>query len=471
MRILQTIPTSALGLVVFVLLSGGSPPPRKKELPNIILIMADDLGYGDLHGYGAAYATPNLGKLASEGMRFNSFYAQPQCSPSRAALLTGCYPQRVGIPWVVGPEGPTWTKDKYFVGLNPDEQTLPELLKTVGYRTGCVGKWHLGHLPPHLPTRHGFDEYFGLPYSNDMWPPGNAQWPELPVMEGEKVAEKITDSTGQGLLTRQYTEKAVKFIEKNAKRPFFLYVAHSMPHVPIAASPAFRGKSGRGTYADVIQELDWSVGQLMESLRKNGLDKNTLVIFTSDNGPWLTYGNHAGSSGGLREGKATTFEGGVRVPMIARWPGKIPKGSSSNEVTGLIDLLPTLTEISGAAAPKLPIDGKSIWPLWQGKPIARNLREAHYYFQMDELQAVRQGRWKLHLPHTYETVPVGGKDGTRGASAVGTIGLSLFDLESDPNETKNVAEQHPEMVEKLKKMAETFRAELERTKRPAAKAL
>lgn len=432
--------------------------------PNIIVILADDLGYGDLRSYGAPFQTPHLDKLAREGMRFTHFYAQPQCSPSRAALLTGCYPQRVGIPWVVGPQGPAWTEDKYFVGLNPEEQTLPELLKDKGYVTACIGKWHLGHHDQHLPTRHGFDVYFGLPYSNDMHPGNSPEWPDLPLLSGEKVVEKNPDQTR---LTQRFTQKAVAFIEQNQSKPFFLYLAHAMPHVPIYVSDKFKGKSGRGLYADVIQETDWSVGELMKALKKYKLDKNTLIVFTSDNGPWVRYGNHAGSAAGLREGKATTFEGGVRVPMIARWPGHIPAGTTNREVAALFDLLPTIARLLDIPLPGKPIDGRSILPALLGQAASGEER-IHYYYQVHELQAVRRGKWKLHLPHTYEHVTEAGVDGEKGKVTMRQAELSLFDLEADPGEQHNQAAAFPQVVKELQELGEAFHTRLARESRPAA---
>jgi arylsulfatase A-like enzyme len=441
---------------------------KDNTLPNIIIIFADDLAYSDLSCFGASFPTPNLDSLAKEGMRFTNFYAQPQCSPSRAALLTGCYPQRVGIPWVVGPEGPAWTKDKYFVGLHQDEQTLPELLKSKGYATACVGKWHLGHHSAHLPTRHGFDTYFGLPYSNDMYPPNQVEWPDLPLLDQEKIIEKNPD---QSLLTQRYTEKAIQFIQKNKRKPFFLYLAHSMPHVPIFASKKFEGKSKKGEYADVVQELDWSAGEIFKALKKNKLDKNTLIIFTSDNGAWLTYGNHAGSCGVLREGKATTFEGGVRVPTIAFWRGKISARTVCDKVVGLIDFLPTFAEITGFALPNKTIDGKSFLPLLENKPNSSSPRTYHYYFQINELQAIRKGKWKLHVPHSYEFVEQAGKDGQRGKSVQKMIELSLFDLENDPGEQQNLASQYPNIVQELKEEIARFDKEIRENKRPAGSSL
>jgi arylsulfatase A len=438
---------------------------QETKQPNIIIIFADDLGYGDIQGYGAAYPTPNFDKLQKEGMKFTNFYSQPQCSPSRAALMTGCYPQRVGIPWVVGPEGPAWTRDKSFIGLNPEEKTLPEMLKEKDYATACIGKWHLGHHAQHLPTRHGFDEYFGLPYSNDMWPPNNADFPPLPLLDGEKEIEKNPDQTQ---LTKRYTERAVSFITKNKSRPFFLYLAHAMPHVPIYASQRFVSKSGKGLFADVVQEMDWSTGEIMDALKKHGVDKNTILIFTSDNGPWLTYGNHAGSAGGFREGKGTTFEGGVRVPFIARWPDHITAGSTCHAVGALFDLLPTFAEITQAKLSSNTLDGKSILPLLLGKSTQAS-REVHYYFQINELQAVRKGKWKLHFPHTYEHVTESGKDGERGKTTSIQLDLSLFDLEADPSEQKNVGPQHPEMVEALKVLGENFKSEIIQHKRQPGK--
>lgn len=448
---------------------GQSAPAVHPTKPNVIVILADDLGYGDLSCYGSTtIRTPNLDRMAAEGLRLTHFYAQPQCSPSRAALLTGCYPQRVGIPWVVGPKGPDWTKDKYFVGLNPAEQTLPELLKTNGYATACVGKWHLGHDEAHLPTRHGFDQYFGLPYSNDMVSTAGPDWSDLPLIEGERVVELNPD---QSKLTRRYTDRAVAFIDANRTRPFFLYLAHSMPHVPIFASKRFAGKSGHGPYADVVQELDWSVGEVMKALKKNGLDQNTLVMFTSDNGPWLRQGNHAGSAGGLREGKATTFEGGVRVPTLVRWPGRVPGGAVSAEPAGLIDLLPTLAQLTGASLPRATIDGRSVADLLLGTPGAKNPRDVTYYFAVHELQAVRKGRWKLHLPHAYEHVVTPNRDGDRSGTVESRrTELALFDLQADPGEQTNVAGQHPDTVRELEQLALTFRDELKRTQRPAATA-
>jgi arylsulfatase A len=292
---------------------------QQPSRPNIIVILADDLGYGDIAPFGGNVPsvdspTPHLSRMAREGMKFTDFYAQTVCSPSRAALLTGCYPQRVGFPWVIGPKGPAWTKANHLWGLNPDEQTLPELLKANGYATACVGKWHLGHYPEHMPLRHGFDQFFGLPYSNDIAASHDTIWPPLPVYEGEAIIERNPDQTQ---LTRRYTDRAVTFIRQHRDRPFFLYLAHSMPHIPIFASNKFKGKSGKGLYTDVVQELDWSVGEVLKALKTNKIDQNTLVIFTSDNGPWLRQGNHAGSAGVFREGKTTVFEGGVGVPMLA----------------------------------------------------------------------------------------------------------------------------------------------------------
>jgi arylsulfatase len=349
--------------------------------------------------------------------------------------------------------------------------TMAELLKQKGYATGMAGKWHLGSaIPEFLPTHRGFDEYLGLPYSNDMWPlhpeakPGT--YPPLPLIEGDKPIKVGLDHKDQEQLTTMYTERAVKFIERNKDRPFFFYLAHSMPHVPLHVSDKFRGKSERGLYGDVIMEIDWSVGEVMAALERNGLTNKTLIFFASDNGPWLSYGDHAGSAGPLREGKGTCWEGGTRTPCIMRWPGHIPAGTKTADMIMSIDLLPTLAKLTGAPMPKLPIDGLDIWPLLAGQPGAKNPHEAYpFYYENNQLQAVvsGDGRWKLQLPHTYRTL--GGRPG-------GTGGIpakyeqrkieqpELYDLVNDIGETRDLASAQPEVMQRLLAFVEKTRADL-----------
>jgi arylsulfatase A-like enzyme len=436
---------------------GAGFPARGEEPhrpPNFVVVFADDLGYADVGCFGAqGYETPNIDRLASEGIRFTDFYAaQGVCSASRAALLTGCYPNRVGILGALGPGSK--------VGINEDEQTIAEVLKTRGYATAIYGKWHLGDDRRFLPMRHGFDEYLGLPYSNDMWPhhPTNHSFPELPLIDGEEVVKLNPD---QHLLTTQYADRAVKFIEKNRDRPFFLYVAQSMPHVPLFVSEKFAGKSERGLFGDVISEIDWSVGQILSALKEQGIDDRTLVIFTSDNGPWLSYGNHAGSAKPLREGKGTSFEGGVREPFVARWPGKVPAGSVCREPAMTIDLLPTFAHLAGTKPPQdRTIDGKDITPLLLNEAGARSPHESLLIYWGRDLQAVRSGRWKLHLPHQYQHLKEAGAEGLPGPYVTENIGLSLFDLEADPGESVNVADAHPEVVARLQEFVESAREDL-----------
>lgn len=431
----------------------------KKSKPNIVLIFADDLGYGDLGCYGAkGYQTPHLDRMAKEGMRFTSFYVSTAvCSASRAAILTGCYHTRVDIHGAFGPNAKQ--------GLHSDEVTIAEVLKSIGYMCGCFGKWHLGREPELLPMSQGFDEYFGFPYSNDMSPlkknnprPSAKNYPKLPLIDGTKVVEIEPD---QSFITKRYTERAVKFIEKNKDRPFFCYLAHTMPHVPLFASPKFNGTTKRGLFGDVIEEIDWSVGEVLATLKRLKIDNNTLVIFTSDNGPWLTFGNHAGSAGPLREGKGTIFEGGVREPCIMRWPGKIPAGKECDIPAMTIDILPTICHITGAKLPDRKIDGKNIWPLMRGDPEAKSPHEAYFFWYARELRAVRMGKWKLHFPHKHRTqVGPPGMDGVPAGQGTGFIGLSLFDLEKDIGEKNNVLEKHPEVVAKIKKLAQEMRVRL-----------
>lgn len=423
--------------------------------PNVVIIFADDLGYQDLGAYGARLAqTPNLDRMAKEGVRFTDFYAaQPVCSASRAALLTGCYPNRIGILGALNPDS------KH--GIHANELTLAELLKARGYATAIYGKWHLGHHPQFLPTRHGFDEYFGLPYSNDMWPhhpDPKYNFPDLPLIEGVKT---IGSNPDQSKLTSWYTEHAVRFIETNKARPFFLYVPHNMPHVPLFVSGKHRGKSGRGLYSDVIRELDWSVGEILKTLTREGLDEKTLVIFTSDNGPWLLYGDHAGLALPLREGKATTFEGGMRVPCLMRWPGRIPAGTVNREMALTMDLLPTLAKLCGADVPKdRVIDGKDIWALMSNQPGAKTPHEAFFYYWAQHLQAVRSGPWKLHFPHSYTKPDPPGGGGKPGKYATKDIGLELFDLDKDVGESRNIAAENPQVVKCLQALAERAREDL-----------
>lgn len=432
----------------------------KAKKPNFIIIFADDQGYSDVGCFGAkGFKTPNLDRMAKQGMRFTDFYsAAPSCTPSRAALLTGCYPQRVGLPVVFGPKGPPWTKGRDRDGLSDKEETIAELLKNAGYRTACFGKWHLGHHPKFNPTRHGFDEYFGLPYSNDMRPENNIQWPDLPLIDQEKVIELNPDQTQ---LTTRYTERAVKFIEKNADNPFFIYLPHSMPHVPLYVSDKFKGRSDHGIYGDVIMEIDWSVGQILSALRRSGIDENTFVMFTSDNGPWLVYGDHSGHAEPLREGKGTTFDGGQREPCIMRWPGKIPAGSVCTEVASTMDILPTFVKLAGAKKPKLKIDGHDIRPLLFGEPGAQSPYEAFYFYSGNELHGVRSGKWKLHVPHTYRSVVEYGNSGKYGKYDFNAkIELSLFDLENDIAEQKDVSAENPKVVKRLLGLIEKMRKEL-----------
>jgi arylsulfatase A len=433
--------------------------PDAQRPPNFVIVFADDLGYADIGSFSTRDAkakprTPNLDRMAAEGIRLTSFYvAQAVCSASRAALLTGAYSNRVGITGALN--------HRATHGINPDEITLAEVLKARGYATAIYGKWHLGHEQPFLPRQHGFDEYFGLPYSNDMWPRHPQQkdfYPDLPLIDGNNVAELDPD---QSRLTTRYTERAVSFIDRNRDKPFFLYLAHTMPHVPLFVSNKFKGKTGQGLYGDVIAEIDWSVGRVLDAIKRAKLDDNTLVIFTSDNGPWMSYGNHAGSRGEFRESKGTAFEGGVRVPFVARWPGRIPRGAVGSLPAMTIDLFPTFAKLSGAAvSEERIIDGRDIWPLLTNAPDAQAPHDALYFYWGTELHAVRSGRWKLHLAHPYRALERPGQDGSPGTFVQKTLEMSLFDLESDPGESIDVASRHPDVVEQLLKLAERARDDL-----------
>ena len=446
-------------------------PKTKKTVtdqpPNFVLIFIDDMGYGDVGVYGATgYQTPNLDKMASEGMRFTNFYsAQPVCSASRAGILTGCYPNRVGISGALFPTD--------SVGINPDETTIAEMLKKKGYATAVFGKWHLGHHKEFLPLQNGFDEYVGVPYSNDMWPlddVGNQlpeghrrlSFPPLPVIDGNEPAEFITDMKGQDKLTTLYTEKAVDFINRNSDKPFFLYLPHSMSHVPLGASDKFRGKSEQGMYGDVMMEIDWSVGEIEKALQANGISENTVLIFTTDNGPWLNYGNHAGAAGGLREGKTTSWEGGQRVPFIIKWPAGTPAGTICNKLGCAIDILPSFAKIAGAELPKLKIDGIDITELWKGNFEAQPRQDILFYYGKNNLNAVRKGNWKLVLPHdwqSYDARP--GKDGHGGPRVKKTVETpQLYNMMRDPGEQFNVIEYYPEKVEEIMQLVEAARTEL-----------
>ena len=438
----------------------------ESKSPNIVVIFMDDMAYADIGPFGSkSYPTPNLDRMAREGRKFSDFYVtQAVCSASRAGLLTGCYNVRVGIFGALGP--------KSNHGLHKNEVTLAELCKQKGYTTAIYGKWHLGHHKPFLPMQHGFDDYFGLPYSNDMWPyhPGVLhlpmqerlkRWPHLPLIYKNKVINPQVSGKDQEQLTTQYTEYAIKFIETNKTKPFFLYVPHSMVHVPLYVSEKFKGKSKSGLFGDVMMEVDWSVGQILDTLRKNELDKNTLVIFTSDNGPWLSYGDHAGSAGPLREGKGTMFEGGCRESTLMWWPGTVPSNSNCSTPAMTIDILPTVAELIGANLPDHKIDGKSILNLVTGKN-DKSPQEAYYFYYGQQLQAMRMGKWKLHFPHNYRTMngKPGGTGGIPTKYSQAKIKLSLFNLHQDIGETTDVKANYPKILAKMLKLGEGMRNEL-----------
>ncbi|MEO7144513.1 MAG: sulfatase [Bryobacteraceae bacterium] len=391
--------------------------------PNFVFILLDDLGYGDLSCYGGNIHSPNIDRMAGEGIRFTHFYsANPVCSPSRAALMTGRYPTRVGVPRVLFPKDPG--------GLDLSERTMANVLKDKGYKTMCIGKWHLGRPDKYLPTNRGFDEYFGIPYSNDMTP--------RPLMHNTSVIEEPAKLE---TLTARYTEHALQFIERSKDSPFYLYMPHTFPHIPLAASARFRGKSTEGVYGDVVTELDWSVGQVLGALKQHRLESNTLVMFSSDNGPWFQ-----GSPGKLRGRKGSTYEGGVREPFIARFPGRIPAGQVTDNIGSMMDVFPTVARLTGAALPPKPLDGIDIWPLLSGAKHSME-RDALLYFDYLYLQCARLGPWKLHVSRynsmAYNPPPVDGR-----------INLplrhpELYNLIDDPDESYDVAAEHTDVVSKI----------------------
>jgi len=455
----------ALGMhlgILAVSVVGAEAEPSRSQQPNIVLIFADDLGYGDLGCYGERrWNTPHLDSIAAKGVRFTDFHSsQPVCSASRASLLTGCYANRIGIHGALFPASAT--------GIHPDEVTLGELVQGAGYRTCAIGKWHLGHHRPFLPLQHGFDDYLGLPYSNDMWPHGPVvkagTFPPLPLFSGNDVLDADVDPADQSELTQRYADRAVKFIRESSDAPFFLYFAHTFPHVPLYAGRNFAGRSPAGVYGDVMEEFDHAVGRMLEALRAMEKEENTLVIFTSDNGPWLKFGDHSGTSGPLREGKGTVYEGGVRVPMVAQWPGKIPAASVQHETAMTIDLFPTIARLVGAPLPNHPIDGLDIHDLLTSQPGAKCPHDVFlYYYRTNELQAVRSGPWKLILPHSLlsydpKDVGSGGKPGP-GVSKKLTE-PELYHLGEDLGETRNLMSERPDVVEQLMAHVAKAREEL-----------
>ena len=440
---------------------------RKTATPNIILIFMDDMGFGDLGSYGALnYNTPKLDKMAADGIRFTNFLAaQAVCSASRAALLTGAYPNRIGITGALFPGSK--------VGISGEETTIADMLKLRGYATGIFGKWHLGDSKEFLPPNHGFDEYFGIPYSNDMWPfdfdatPAKganrkSNFPPLTLIRNFAPVDTISTLEDQGALTSKLTTAAIGFIKRNKKKPFFAYIPYPMMHIPINASPPFRGKSRQGLYGDVVQEVDYNVGLIMEALRAEKLEENTIVIFTSDNGPWLNFGDHAGSSGGFREGKGTSFEGGQRVPFIIQWKGKIPAGLVSSQLCSTIDILPTLAALTRSALPSRKIDGVDISMILRGDLTASPRREMLYYYKKNALEAVRIDHWKYVFKHPSQSYlnQAPGKDGFPGKTTEVIMEEALYDLRRDPGEQYDVKAYHPDIVKQLMVLAESARADL-----------
>ncbi|MCL4402639.1 MAG: sulfatase [Acidobacteria bacterium] len=426
--------------------------------PNFVVILLDDSGYADFHPFGnPAYATPNVQRLAREGCTFTNFHVpQAICSASRSALLSGCYPGRTKV---VGAHPPGAR------GLDPQYATLGQVAKTAGYRTAVFGKWHIGDQPDTRPPARGFDESCGLMYSNDMWefhPQNPGAYRKFPLHfweNGRVKIERVTPAE-QPMLTTWYTEHAVDFIRRNKTGPFLLYVPHSMPHVPLFRSEKFKGKSGAGVYGDVMMEIDWSVGEISKALAAAGVADNTMVLLTSDNGPWISYGNHAGKTP-FREAKATGFDGGTRSACIARYPGQIAAGSSSKTMWCTVDLLPTIARLGGMQLPKNAVDGMDVWDLLRAKAGAKNPHEFYPFSTGRNFEGVfsADGRWKLHLPHAYRTLVEPGNDGKPGQYRQAQIGLSLFDMEADPYETTNVIEKYPKVAARLQTYAERYRQE------------
>lgn len=438
---------------------GASAASNEALKPNIVIILTDDQGYADVGVFGAKdISTPRLDRMAREGITLTQFYAgAAACSASRASLLTGCYAQRISIPAVIG--------EKSGIGLHPAETTIADMLKTRGYATALVGKWHLGQQPELLPLRQGFDEFLGTPYSNDTGPHMTAEArmsgrTGLPMIEGEKVIETDPD---QRYLTQRYTERAVDFITRNRQRPFFLLLSHNMPHTPLFVSERFKGTSPRGLYGDVIAELDWSVGRVLDALRENGLDERTLVVFTSDNGPWHLYGDHGGSAAPLSGSKKQSLEGGMRVPCIMRWPGQIPAQIVCHELAAHMDFLPTIAALTGAALPERPIDGLDLSPLIFGREGATSPHPGFYYYWQNELRAVRLGKWKLQFAHVDRETPDPknpGNGGLRGATMDVERPFALYNLEDTPDESVNVASTYPQIVTALSALADVARKDL-----------
>ncbi len=470
------------GMAVISMILTVSCQKSREGKPNIIIIFTDDQGYGDLGCYGSPnISTPNIDQMAEEGLRFSSFYAAPFCGPSRAQLMTGCYPPRVGHARNPGPGS--------NFGLHPNEVTIAELLKDEAYATMCIGKWHLGDAPEFLPTRQGFDAFFGIPFSNDMWSyhpkmpplenedslmlaireraaytgyagqgsyyPSDGGFPNaLPLMYNEAVIEENPD---QQQLTTRYTEAALTFIDEQHKKPFFLYLAHAMPHVPLFVSKKFADKSIRGLYGDVIMEIDWSVGQIIDRLKQHGIDEKTLVVFTSDNGPWLAYGIDGGSAGPLRDGKGSSFEGGERVPAIFRWPGKIPPNRLTDAFAGNLDLLPTIGKLAGSKLPQdRVLDGRDLWPLLSGETDKSPHQYFHYFGGSGEgrinYRGIRDERWKLLLSVDSDSI---------------IISQALYDLNADVSERFDRLQEHPEIAKHLNGSAQKFYDELTQNLRPA----
>jgi len=421
--------------------------------PNIVLIFLDDAAYGDFSPFWPTrYETPNVARLAEEGRKFTSFYVpQAVCSASRGALMTGTYPERNGL---FGAHAPRQR------GLDPDFTTMAQMLQGNGYTTGFFGKWHLGDHDETRPHNRGFDEAVGIMYSNDMWaehPEDPEYWGQFPLQfwrNGEVEIDSVT-SDHQEYFTTWFTEDSVDFISRNSNHPFFLYLAHPQPHAPLFVSEKFEGKSGTGLYGDVIMEIDWSVGQILKALEDNGIRDQTLVIFTSDNGPWLSYANHSGQTP-FREGKGTSFDGGIRSPLIISWPGKVEENSTSHNTFFSIDFMPTIAGLTNSTLPDYEIDGKDVWRLITGDEDVTGPHEYYSFTNNRNFEGVMSGdgKWKLHVPHDYRTAPIGGRDGLPGLYQHTRIDTALYDMVHDPQEKINVIDDYPEIAEKLLQLAE-----------------